>query len=98
MGPALHQMYLLLSISASSCAPSANLYTEILCLLADPLVLMTRFWISKSLHGLAAVEPQITEVDLLLTCYYICKFKVYVNGPSVLRFTLRLQGLLVAFS
>jgi hypothetical protein len=37
MGPALHQMYLLLSISASSCAPYAKLYTEILCLLADPL-------------------------------------------------------------
>jgi hypothetical protein len=46
--------------------------------------------------GTFVLEPQITQVDLLFTYYYICKCKVNVNGPSVLRFTLRLQGLLVA--
>jgi hypothetical protein len=45
---------------------------------------------------MSAIGPQITEVDLLFTCYYICKCKVNVNGPSVSRFTLHLQGLVLA--
>jgi hypothetical protein len=45
----------------------------------------------------AVVGPQITLVDLLFTCNYICKCKVNVNVPKCLPFTLRLRGLLFAF-